>query len=175
MATNVEGRIIKGSGHWLMEEASEAVIPALAAFLNETGKSAAGLRLTPEQINALAPVGSGTGTSGAPGIQTRVFTGDPNRSGLYVMQLTVPANTRIEAHDHPDDRVATVISGSWQFGYGTRFDEAGLKELTPGSFYKEPSGAPHFARTGNIPAVVQITGFGPSGTRYTDTRETPKK
>ena len=23
--------------------------------------------------------------------------------------LTVPANTRIEAHNHPDDRVATVV------------------------------------------------------------------
>jgi pimeloyl-ACP methyl ester carboxylesterase len=32
---NVEGVIIKGSGHWLMEEAPEQTIPALVAFLNK--------------------------------------------------------------------------------------------------------------------------------------------
>jgi pimeloyl-ACP methyl ester carboxylesterase len=33
VATNVEGVIVKGSGHWLMEEAPEQVIPALLRFL----------------------------------------------------------------------------------------------------------------------------------------------
>lgn len=32
---NVEGVIIKGSGHWLMEEAPEQTIPALVAFLDK--------------------------------------------------------------------------------------------------------------------------------------------
>src|SRR6266704_2035597 len=32
---NVEGVIVKGSGHWLMEEAPDQVIPALVAFLNK--------------------------------------------------------------------------------------------------------------------------------------------
>jgi len=34
VATNVEGVIIKGSGHWLMEEAPGQVIPQLVDFLN---------------------------------------------------------------------------------------------------------------------------------------------
>lgn len=33
--TNVEGVLVKGSGHWLMEEAPEQTIPALVAFLNK--------------------------------------------------------------------------------------------------------------------------------------------
>jgi pimeloyl-ACP methyl ester carboxylesterase len=33
--TNVEGVIIKGSGHWLMEEAPEQTIPALVSFLDK--------------------------------------------------------------------------------------------------------------------------------------------
>ena len=33
--TNVDGRVIKGSGHWLMEEATEQTIPALVDFLNK--------------------------------------------------------------------------------------------------------------------------------------------
>jgi pimeloyl-ACP methyl ester carboxylesterase len=34
--SNVEGVVIKGSGHWLMEEASQQVIPQLVAFINKS-------------------------------------------------------------------------------------------------------------------------------------------
>jgi pimeloyl-ACP methyl ester carboxylesterase len=34
VATDVEGVLVKGSGHWLMEEAPDQVIPKLVAFLN---------------------------------------------------------------------------------------------------------------------------------------------
>lgn len=33
VATNVQGIVVKGAGHWLMEEAPEQVIPALVQFL----------------------------------------------------------------------------------------------------------------------------------------------
>jgi pimeloyl-ACP methyl ester carboxylesterase len=35
VATNVEGVIVTGSGHWLMEEAPQQTIPALVAFLDK--------------------------------------------------------------------------------------------------------------------------------------------
>jgi pimeloyl-ACP methyl ester carboxylesterase len=34
VATNVNGIVVKGSGHWLMEEAPDQVIPELVAFIN---------------------------------------------------------------------------------------------------------------------------------------------
>jgi DNA invertase Pin-like site-specific DNA recombinase len=34
VATNVSGKVVQGSGHWLMEEAPDKVIPALMTFLN---------------------------------------------------------------------------------------------------------------------------------------------
>ena len=34
-ASNVQGKIIPASGHWLIDEAPQAVIPALIAFINE--------------------------------------------------------------------------------------------------------------------------------------------
>src|SRR5712691_949541 len=122
-------------GHWLMEEAPQVVTRSLAAFLSE---AASGERLTASEIDAIPSIGAGRGTSGVSGIQTRVFRGDPTQPGAYTIQLNVPANTRIEAHTHPDDRAVTVISGAWHFGYGTRFDEKELKELPAGSFYTEP-------------------------------------
>jgi len=173
VATNVQGRIVKGSGHWLMEEAPQTVIPALTAFFSESRAAASGLRLTVAEIEALPPSGAGTGTLGVSGIQTCVLTGNPTQPGVHTIQFRVPANTRIEAHDHPDDRVVAVISGTWHFGYGASFDEKALKELPPGNFYTEPPNEPHFARTSGAPAVIQITGFGPSGTRYQS--QTPTK
>ncbi|MGH2375048.1 MAG: alpha/beta fold hydrolase [bacterium] len=34
VATNVSGSVVKNSGHWLMEEATNQVVPAIVAFLN---------------------------------------------------------------------------------------------------------------------------------------------
>jgi pimeloyl-ACP methyl ester carboxylesterase/uncharacterized RmlC-like cupin family protein len=165
VATNVEGVIIKGSGHWLMDEAPGQVVPKLVAFL-----SPAAVGLAPDDIAGLKQSGAGSGTSGVAGIQTTVLSGDPSASGLYTIRLTVPANTRIEAHEHRDSRSATVISGTWRIGFGPRFDEKALKSLPPGSFYTEPAGRAHFAQTGKDPVVIHITGYGPTDTTY---RETP--
>lgn len=144
--------------------------PLLLFDLSRAQDTNPGQRLTPAEIDAVAPTGAGAGTSGVSGIQTRVLKGDPNKPGLYTIQLKVPANTKIEAHAHPDDRVATVILGTWYIGYGSRFDEKKLKALTPGSYYTEPPSVPHFARTGNRAVVMQITGYGPTGTKYVDSQ-----
>ena len=126
-------------------------------------------RLTPAEIAALAAGGAGTGTSGVAGIRTTVLSGDPNAAGLYTIRLTVPPNTRIEAHTHRDARSATVVSGTWSLGYGRSFDAAALKALAPGSFYTEPAGEAHYAQTRTEAVVVDITGYGPSDTVYTAT------
>ena len=123
-------------------------------------------RLTSSEIETEEKAGPGTGTSGVSGIQTTVLKGTPTGAGLYTILLRVPANTRIEAHDRPDDRTAMVVSGTWYFGYGERFDEQEVKALPAGSFYTEPPGQRHFARTGDTAVVVLISGYGPSGTRY---------
>ena len=111
VAANVKGVIIQGSGHWLIDEAPGQVIPALVSFLDEPGNALR--RLDPAAIKGLAASGATAGTSGVSGIRTRVLKGDPTKPGLYAIQLEVPAHTRIEAHVHPDDRVATVVSGIW--------------------------------------------------------------
>lgn len=131
-------------------------------------------RLTPTEYGTIAPTNATAGTSGVAGLETRVLKGVPSATGLYTILLTIPPHTRIAAHDHPDDRVATVVSGTWYFGYGTKFDERALKALPPGSFYTEPPGQPHFARTGETTVVLQITGVGPTGTTYVEALSVPK-
>ena len=143
-----------------------AALGATAVAAGATNDPPDAARLTPQEYAQLAPANATAGTSGVAGIETRVLKGKPSSKGLYTILLTVPAHTRIAAHDHPDDRVATVISGTWYFGYGKKFDEHALKALPPGSFYTEPPGEAHFARTGDTAVVLQITGVGPTGTTY---------
>src|SRR3989442_3196887 len=119
-------------------------------------------RITPAEVQWPASAAGAAGTSGVAGIQTVILKGDPTKAGLYTLLLRLGPNQRIQAHSHRDDRVATVISGRWYFGYGRQFNEAALKELPQGSFYTEPPGVNHFAMTRGEAVTIQITGTGPS-------------
>ncbi len=132
-------------------------------------------RITPDEVQWPSGRSSLEGTSFATGIESVILHGDPSRPGLYTMLLRVPPNTRIDAHSHPDDRVATVVSGTWYFGYGEEFDQSLLKELPAGSIYTEPPGANHVAMTRDEGAVLQVTGFGPTGTTYVDPSLDPSR
>src|SRR4029079_9364315 len=107
------------------------------------------MRMTPAEIRAAEFGDSKVGSSGVKGVHTKVLSGDPSKAGFYTVLLFVPAHTTIQAHSHRDDRVATVVSGEWHFGYGDHFDAKALKTLPPGSVYSEPGGVKHnhFART----------------------------
>lgn len=130
------------------------------------------VRLTPAEVAALPQIGAVAGTSGLAGVETRVLSGDPTKPGLFAIEIKVPPDTRIAAHSHKDERTATVVSGMWHFGYGPKADDALRKPLPPGSFYTEPAGIPHFARTGPEGAHVYITGYGPTDTVYTEAANT---
>jgi pimeloyl-ACP methyl ester carboxylesterase/quercetin dioxygenase-like cupin family protein len=170
VATNVREAVVAGSGHWLMEERPVETVALIRGFLDASPEE----RLTLADYKFPVQGNPGTGSSGVAGIQTVVLKGDPDQAGVYTIMLRVPAHTRIAAHSHRDDRVATVISGTWRIGYGDRFDESKLKALPPGSYYTEPPGQTHFAETGDEPVVVQITGFGPSSTDYIDHGDDPR-
>ena len=184
VATNATSVVLANTGHWIMEESPRETTEALLRFLRgepSTGSSAsspastlAELRLTPDEIRALQTGSNQIGSSFLPGVSTKVVSGDPSKVGFYTIVLSVPPATTIPAHSHRDDRTATVISGTWQFGYGDRFDERALKSLPPGSVYSEPGGGPHFARTGAEPVLVQISGIGPTDTHYVETPSEPR-
>ena len=155
--------------------AKSAMLFLLAAV--PTARAAAPLqsqRLTQAEIAGLPAIGAGSGTSGVEGIRTHILSGDPSREGAYTIMLSVPANTRIAAHRHKDDRVATVVSGVWNFGYGSVAGED-TKALGPGSFYTEPAGVDHFARTGSEPVILYIHGYGPTDTHYVAPSADPRR
>lgn len=164
-ADDVREVVITGSGHWLMQEQPKATVAAIRTFLDGTS-ALPSKRLTLKDVEAVTRSAGGAGTSGLNGVQTTVLSGNPNAPGPYAFEIRVPAHTRIAAHLHRDDRNALVVSGQWHFGYGDEASDAAAKTLGPGGFYTEPAGVNHFAFTGDEPAVVYITGYGPTDTIY---------
>jgi quercetin dioxygenase-like cupin family protein len=138
----------------------------LAVNSSATAPSFPQMRMTPSEIESGDHGDSQIGSSKVAGVHTRILAGNPAGAGFYSILLFVPAHTTIQAHSHRDDRMATVVSGNWQFGYGTHFDESALKPLPVGSVYSEPGGVNHFARTTDTPVVVHVSGSGPTDTRY---------
>src|SRR6185437_430576 len=132
------------------------------------------LRMAPREIAASKSAGKkAPGSSNLDAVQVIVIHGNPSQKGLYTILLKVAANTKIPAHLHPDDRMAAVLSGTWYFGYGNKFDEGQLKKLPAGSVYSEVEKQNHFAMTKNEEVTVEITGYGSSGVTYVNPDDDP--
>jgi quercetin dioxygenase-like cupin family protein len=116
-------------------------------------------QLTPADIASLA------GAAPAKGVQMTDLIGDPAKPGLYTVRVAIAGGTQVQPHTHRDNRSVTVVSGTWQMGYGTKFDTSALKAMPPGSVYTEPAGQPHFAQAVDGPVVILVTGYGPSDTQ----------
>lgn len=132
------------------------------------------MRMTPAEIRGMVNEDNQSGSAGVPGSHSKLLFGNPAASGFYSILLYVPPHVTIQAHSHRDDRMAAVVSGEWHFGYGDRFDAAALETLPSGSVYSEPGGVNHFAQTGDEAVIVEISGYGPTDTRYFDPANDPR-
>jgi len=110
-----------------------------------------------------------------PGHEIAPLIGDSTKAGPYVERVKFPPNSASRPHVHPDDRTYTVISGTWYVGYGDKFDPSKLKALTPGSYHTEPANVSHFSVIKEEGVIVQITGNGPTATRFVDSGRTSAK
>jgi quercetin dioxygenase-like cupin family protein len=135
---------------------------SLASMNTLADEPVAMVRLTAAEIAALAAAVPANPT----GPTMAVLVGDPKLPGLYTVRVAIPAHTQVKPHTHRDNRSVTVLSGTWQMGYGKEFDAKSLKELKPGSLFTEPAGQPHFSQTTDEPVVILVTGYGPNDTKF---------
>lgn len=109
------------------------------------------------------------------GIQIATLVGDPTKSGETVVQrIKFPPNFTMPPHTHPFSEVVTVISGN----IGTNSGEKAAKVgglLKPGSMWVYPKGHAHYAWTGDGEAVLQVQYIAPSGIKYVDPADDPRK
>jgi len=128
------------------------VLSAAALAQGEPFKAA---RVTPDELTwAPNPAGN----------QQALIAGHPRQVGTYVYRTRFLSNFRNRPHFHPDPRVVTIMSGTLYVGYGEKFDESQMKALPAGSIFTEPPGQPHFVWAKDGEVVIQVIGYGPSGT-----------
>jgi hypothetical protein len=101
-----------------------------------------------------------------PGVQAAVLSGDPEKSGPFIIRVKLPADIRVEPHTHREARTYTILSGEWKLGFGDTFDPQQLKTFTQGALYRLPAGVVHFQAAGQHGAIIQIEGIGPSSTDF---------
>jgi quercetin dioxygenase-like cupin family protein len=109
-----------------------------------------------------------------PQARLAVLVGDPTRAGPYLIRVKLPGGTRMMPHEHPEDRIYTVISGVFYIGLGSEFDESKLTAHAPGSVVVLPGGQPHFhwARSGEY--ITQVSAIGPLDLCYVDPSHDPR-
>jgi quercetin dioxygenase-like cupin family protein len=115
------------------------------------------VRLTPEQAD-WKDVPNGHG------VQMAVVSGDPSKPGLYVIRVKFPPGIMSAPHFHPEDRHAVVLKGTWYTGTDDSWDPERTVALKPGSYMKHPARAVHYDGAKDEEVIVQIAGYGPSGT-----------
>ena len=70
-----------------------------------------------------------------PDVTVAVIAGNPTASGLYAIFAKYRAGGTSAPHTHPDQRVVTVISGTYYAGAGTEFDEVQAEAAETGNYY----------------------------------------
>jgi quercetin dioxygenase-like cupin family protein len=103
-----------------------------------------------------------------------VVSGDPGKPGLYVVRAKMPAGYKIAPHWHPTDEHVTVLSGTFAFGMGEKFDRASMKALPAGGYALMPADMRHFAMA-TTAATIQVHGQGPFALTYVNPADDPSK
>jgi quercetin dioxygenase-like cupin family protein len=110
----------------------------------------------------------------ATGAKFAVLLGDPDQPGLYVFRLRAPPGHQVMPHTHPEERVYTVLSGTFFLGFGHQFSEARLEPYPEGSVVVVRADRHHIQSAKSGEYVVQIQGDGPTAVEYVDSHDDPR-
>ena len=108
------------------------------------------------------------------GAQMAIVVGDTKLPEPYVVRVKVPSGIKLMPHKHPEDRVYTVVSGTFYIGIGEKFNSAELKAYGPGSVIVLPANTPHFHWAMSGEYVTQVAGRGPLGISYINPLDDPR-
>jgi len=108
------------------------------------------------------------------GAKFAVLYGDPTKAGPYVIRLMLPVGYKIAPHFHSLPENLTVISGTFYFATGDKFDKAHAHAMKEGAFHYLPAMAHHSAQAGSK-TIVQVHGQGPFDITYVNPADDPQK
>lgn len=108
------------------------------------------------------------------GIQLATVYGDPSKPGPYIFRARMPAGTKLWSHRHPDERLVTVLQGTYRSAIGEAYDVPAATEYPEGSFYVTAANAPHYSYA-VTDVIVQEQGVGPTGMEYVHAEDDPRR
>jgi hypothetical protein len=108
------------------------------------------------------------------GAKAAILTGDPSKSGPYVLRVKFPDGYKVPPHWHPTDENVTVLHGTFMMGKGDKFNAGACEALPPGSFVRMPKEMRHFAWAKGE-TIVQVHGIGPFEINYVNAADDPRK
>lgn len=110
-----------------------------------------------------------------PGAKVAVLEGDPKAAAPFTMRLKLPPGLKIGVHTHPAVERVTVLSGSFHFAIGDKFDASKAAIYRTGDGFMVPVGMPMFGFTQQEESVLQLQSIGPWGIHYLDPADRPGK
>ena len=94
--------------------------------------------------------------------ETAVVYGDPEKPGLYaVLTKWLPGNMS-RPHWHPNDRLITVLKGTWWVGTGEKYDPDSTVAMPAGTVVTHFGKEVHYDGAKDGEAVLLIVGEGPA-------------
>lgn len=109
-----------------------------------------------------------------PGARFAVESGDPTKTGTFVVHLSMPAGYKIPPHWHPTDERVGVVSGTLLVGMGDVIDTTKAMKLMPGDTVTMKSPMHHFA-VAQGPTEVRVRAEGPFAITYVNPADDPRK
>jgi hypothetical protein len=150
---------------------------AVYAHQATTSKKPAAVAPAPTHVIAEVDSAKFVPVPGAVGLPTTIqmspIAGDPSKPGPFSLMLKIPANQVIAPHWHPAEENVVPLRGTFQIGAGSKFDEAGLKDLNPGGVAHMGGKMRHFARAKGE-AIVLVYGMGPFIINYVNPKDDPR-
>jgi uncharacterized RmlC-like cupin family protein len=110
-----------------------------------------------------------------PGAKIAVLEGDLKAAAPFTMRLMLPPNLKIGVHTHPAVERVTVLSGTFYFAIGDKYEPAKAAAYELGDGFMVPIGMPMFGYTTKEASIIQIHGVGPWGIHYHDPADAAKK
>jgi hypothetical protein len=112
-------------------------------------------------------------TSLPPGAKAAVIEGPMDEAVPFTFRAKLPANYEIPAHWHPAIEHVTVMSGTFNMGFGDKLDRSKTQPLAAGSVAVMQPRTKHFAWT-KSETIIQVHGVGPWAINYVNPADDPR-
>ena len=120
-----------------------------------------------------APLKWGAAPAALPsGAQMAVVSGDPGKTGMFVVELKMPADYAVPPHWHPTNETLKVLSGKLHYGMTDKVMTS-AKTLTAGHSVTMTAKMHHWVHA-PAAATVQVSGMGPFQITYVNPKDDPR-